>query len=215
MLFDGNNKHILSWVELSWASCGSIGMVTTGQELAVDGFPASPHSMQIPHPCRQDPGTYEAILSDQPQQSTVLTRCGLLWSPHGLALHQVPVATCPRRMWLTVVRVRPTRPAITLCRMPSWESASNTCLISAGVGWSIIRKIGESWEKYTIVDLNLNWKSGQGKVGFHWGAVTGTLNFMSISAHWNHINSIHIAFIVSNGGVTSLFSKVYSPTHHT
>ena len=57
--------------------CGSIGTVTTGQEPVVDVFPASPHSIQIPHSCRQGMSIYEVILSDHPEQKTVLTRCGL------------------------------------------------------------------------------------------------------------------------------------------
>ena len=69
-------------------SCGSIGKVTTGQEPVVGGFLVSPHSIEIPRPCRYHPSTHEAILSDYPQQSTVLTRCGLLMSPRGLAWHQ-------------------------------------------------------------------------------------------------------------------------------
>ena len=68
--------------------CGSINLVTTGQEPVVDGFPASPHSIQIPHPCRHSPSTYEAILLDHPQQSPVLTRCGLPRRPWELAWHQ-------------------------------------------------------------------------------------------------------------------------------
>ena len=59
-----------------WLLCGSIGMVTKGQEPVIDGFPASPDSIQIPHPC-QGPSTYEANLLDHPEQSMVLTRCGL------------------------------------------------------------------------------------------------------------------------------------------
>ena len=51
--------------------------VTTRQELAIDGFPASPHSIRIPHLRRQGPCTYEAILLDHPQQRTVFTKYGL------------------------------------------------------------------------------------------------------------------------------------------
>ena len=43
--------------------CGSIGMVTTGQEPFVNGFPISPHSIQIPHLHCQVTRTYVAILS--------------------------------------------------------------------------------------------------------------------------------------------------------
>ena len=42
--------------------------VTKGKEPVVDGFPDSPHSIQIPHPRRQSPSTYEAILSDHPEK---------------------------------------------------------------------------------------------------------------------------------------------------
>ena len=50
--------------------------------------------------------------------------------------------------------------------------------------------------------MALKWKSGLGKVGFYWGAVTGT---MLISAHWKHKNSIHIFSIAPNAAVTTLF----------
>ena len=73
----------------------SIGTVTTGQELVVDGFPASPHSIKNPHLRQQGPSTYEVILSDHPEQSTVLTRCGLPRSPHGLT----PMESHPRNFF--------------------------------------------------------------------------------------------------------------------
>ena len=60
-------------------SCGSIGTVTTGQEPVVDGFPASPHSIQIPYPCHQGPS-----LLEHPGQIAVLTRFRLPRSPLGL-----------------------------------------------------------------------------------------------------------------------------------
>ena len=46
---------------------GSIGKVITEKDLAVDVFPDSLHSTQIPHLCLQDRGTYKAILSDHSQ----------------------------------------------------------------------------------------------------------------------------------------------------
>ena len=73
----------------------SIGMASTGQEPVVDGFPVSPHSIQIPHPCLQGPNTYKAILLDHSQQSMVLTRCGLSRSPHRLAWHQSSSGSVP------------------------------------------------------------------------------------------------------------------------
>ena len=41
--------------------CGSINTVATGEKPVVVGFPASPHSIQIPHLCLQGLKTYEAI----------------------------------------------------------------------------------------------------------------------------------------------------------
>ena len=75
--------------------CWSIGMVNTEQETVLDVFPASPLSIQIPHLRRQGPSTYEAIMSDHPQQSTVLTRCGLPRSPLELAWHQSSSGSMP------------------------------------------------------------------------------------------------------------------------
>ena len=59
----------------------SIGTAAKGQEPAVDGSTASPHSIAIPHQRFQGPHTYEAILLDHPEQNTVLVRCGLPRSP--------------------------------------------------------------------------------------------------------------------------------------
>ena len=75
--------------------CGSIDMVTTGQEPVVDDFLTSPNSIQIPHLCHQGPGTFEAILSDHLEQNIVLTRCGLPRSPHGLAWYQSSSGSMP------------------------------------------------------------------------------------------------------------------------
>ena len=44
--------------------------------------------------------------------------------------------------------------------------------------------------------------SAQGSVGFRWGTITGPYH-----AKWKHKNSIHIGFIVFNGGVTTFFAK--------
>ena len=85
-----------------------------------DGFPANPHSIRIPLPRLQGPRTYGAILYDHHQQSTILTRCGLTRSPFvDLSGTTDLVAACFLRMRWTVTRVRPTRPAIALCHMPS------------------------------------------------------------------------------------------------
>ena len=58
-------------------------------------FPDRPHSIQILHRRRQSPSTYEAILSGHPQQSMILTRCGLPRSPGGLAWHQSSSGSMP------------------------------------------------------------------------------------------------------------------------
>ena len=78
-------------------SCGSISTVTMGKEPVIDGFPASPDSIQIPHPHLQVPSAY-----DNPQQITVLTRCGLPRNPRGLAWHQNSSAICLHRMRLMI-----------------------------------------------------------------------------------------------------------------
>ena len=76
-------------------TCGSIGMITTGQEPVVDGFrPALiPYTFLI-HIIK-GPSTYEAFLSDHPQQSMVLMRCGLPRSPRGLVWHQSSIGNMP------------------------------------------------------------------------------------------------------------------------
>ena len=62
--------------------CGSICPVTTGQESVVNRCATSPHSVQIYHLRRQGPSTQETILSDHPQQCTVLPRCCLSSQTH-------------------------------------------------------------------------------------------------------------------------------------
>ena len=68
-------------------------------------------------------------------------------APVYLYVTKVPVAACLRRMRLTVARVKPTRPIISLCRMPSWACGSTACLIPIRVRCDIIRTISENWEK--------------------------------------------------------------------
>ena len=64
--------------------CESIGMLTMGQEPLFYGLFYQPsfHANSSSTPSRT-----EHLWSD-PQQNKVLTRCGLLSSPHGLAWHQ-------------------------------------------------------------------------------------------------------------------------------
>ena len=75
--------------------CGSICPVTTGQESVVNRCATSPHSVQISHPRRQGPSTQETILSDHPQQCTVLPRCCPSESPWRLAWHQRSSGSMP------------------------------------------------------------------------------------------------------------------------
>ena len=75
--------------------CGSICPVTTGQESVVNRCATNPHSVQISHPRRQGPSTQETILSDHPQQRTVLPRCCLSGSPWRLAWHQRSTGSMP------------------------------------------------------------------------------------------------------------------------
>ena len=147
-------------------------------------------------------------------------------APVDLPGTKVPLAACLRRIWLTVAWVRSMRPAIALCCLPSWASASTLCLIAIRVGQGIIRTISENWEKYATVDSNLpecegkfgemttqaavldttwHWSESPAKVRSDFIGEQSQVHFMSVSAHWKHTNSIHIDSIASNGGVTTFF----------
>ena len=76
-------------------SCGSISTVTTEQEPVGVGFPDGPHSIQIPHAPHEGPVTYEAILSEHPEQIAVLTRFRLPRSLRGLVWHQSASGSTP------------------------------------------------------------------------------------------------------------------------
>ena len=186
-------------------------MVTTGlREPFVNGFTASPHSIQIPYLRRQGPSTYEAILLDHPQQNTVLKRCGLPRGPRGPAWHQSSSDSMPPEDAVegstsqTHVTSSGTLPHAVKGKCK--HSMPNTYTVGRG----IIRLISENWEKicncwFELVTvrrqlggndhlscsfefwrshLALKWKSGQGKVRFRWGAVTGTfhVNFSALEA---------------------------------
>ena len=178
---------------------GSICPVTRGQESVVNRCATSPHSVQISHPRRQGPSTHETILSDHPQQCTVLPRCCLSGSPWRLAWHQRSSGSMSLSMRLTVARAKPTRAAIAPCLIPSRASANTSCLIPIGVGRGIVRTIRKTFEKickywFKVVTvwrliwgndhlycgfgarrshLTLQWMSAQGSVGFRWGTITG------------------------------------------
>ena len=128
-------------------SCGSLGMITTGQELVVDGFPTSSHSIKI-------------LLMKQSCLTTLnkaqCWRVVVFWvAPGDCPGTKVPVAACLWRFRFMAARVRPSWPAIALRHMPSQASASTSCLIPIRVGRGVIRTISENWQKYVTVDSNL------------------------------------------------------------
>ena len=178
--------------------------------------------------------TNEAILSDHPQLSTVLTRCGLPRSPHGLAWHQSSIGNMHPE---DVVDGNQTH-ATSNSTLP--HAFTGKCKRSMPntyrVGLGIIRPISENWEKicscwfelatvrrqiwgydqlscgfgFRRSHLALKWKFGQGEAQFLWEQ--SQIHFMSFSAQWRHTKSIHIDFIASYGGVTTPFFQecIYS-----
>ena len=179
--------------------CGSICPVTTGQQSVVNRCATSPHSVQISHPRHQGPSTQETILSDHPQQCTVLPRCCLSGSPWRLAWHQRSSGSMPFEYAVDGSTSQTHRAAVAPCLMPSRASANTSCLIPIGVGRGIVRTIRKTFEKICIYwfkvitvwrliwgndhlycgfgarrsHLTLHWMSAQGRVGFRWGAITG------------------------------------------
>ena len=137
-------------------------------------------------------------------------------------------------MRLTVARVKPTRAAIAPCLMPSRASANTSCLIPIGVGRGIVRTIRKTFEKNANIDSKLSqcedWFGGTTtytvvselddptwpcikclpKVVSDFVGEQSRVHIMPISAKWKHKSSIHIGFIVFNGGVTTFFAKSVS-----
>ena len=177
--------------------CGYICPVTTGQESVVNRCATNPHSVQIHHPCRQGRSIQEKILSDHPQQCTVLPRCCLSGSPWRLAWHQRSSGSMPFEYAVDG-------------SMSQTHTGSNSTLLNAltgmckhlipiGVGWGIaqtirktFKKICKYWFKVVTVwrliwgndhlycgfgarrsHLTLHWMSAQGSVGFRWGTIAG------------------------------------------
>ena len=176
-------------------SCESIGTVTPGQEPVVGGFLAGPYSIQIPHPCCQGTKIYETILLDHPQQSTVLTTCGLTGSLRWFAWHQSSSVSMPPGDAVDGSTCQ--THATSNSTVP--HALTGKCkhfMPNIYRGWMRhLSTITEKYENFTIVDTNLpqcegifeqiNWanihpfgnvKTGQGKVGFRWGAVTDSFN---------------------------------------
>ena len=156
--------------------CGSICPVTTGKESVVNRCATSPHSVQISHPRLQGPSTQETILSDHPQQCTVLPRCCLLGSPWRLAWHQRSSGSMPFEYAVDG-------------SMSQTHTGSNSTLLNALTvkckhhlycGFGARRS-----------HLTLHWMSAQGSIGFRWGTITGPYhaNFSQVETqkfdpHW-------------------------------
>ena len=142
-------------------SCGSISMVTTGQELVIDGF----WSALIPYKFLIHAVTAWALMNRS--CPTILNKARpwrevVFWgAPVGLPDTKVSVAGCLQRMPLTVARVRPAWPTITLCWMPSQAIPSTSCIIAIVFGQSIIRTISDIWEKHATLDSNLQQCEGR------------------------------------------------------
>ena len=184
--------------------------------MAIVSFPhLCAHSKRILHLCHQVPSTYETILSDHPQQSMVLTKCGhpracLAQKLHASGdvvdsstsqthatsnstlLHAL-MGKC-KHSWGWTGHYQNNRRELRKCAIAD----SNT--IQRQIWANDILSCGFGLQRSLLTG---KWKSGRDKVGFCWGAVTGT--FMSISAHWKHKNSID--FFASNGPVATFLSK--------
>ena len=115
--------------------------------------------------------------------------------------------------------------------MPSRASANTSCLIPIGVGRGIVRTIRKTFEKYANIDSKLSqcedWFGGTTtytvvselddptwpcieclpKVVSDFVGEQSRVHIMPISAKWKHKSSIHIGFIVFNGGVTTFFCQ--------
>ena len=200
--------------------CGYIGTVSTGQKLVADGFPASPYSIQIPHLRHQGPSTYEAILLRHPEQSTVLMRCGLPRSPRGLGWHQSSSGSMPPE---DVVDGNTSQ---------THRASNNSTLLHALTGknkhfmpytyrgctghyYSNLSqcegRFGEITTQAVVFDYDPTWHWSESpvKVRPDFVGEQTRVHFMSISAHWEHKNWIHIVFIASNGGLKTFFTRVF------
>ena len=137
--------------------CGSIGIVTTEQEPVVDGFSASPDPIQIPHPHRQGASTYEPILPEHPQQSTVLMRCGIPRSPRGLAWHQSSSGSMPPEVAVNVntsqTHVTNNSTLLHALKGKGKHLIFNTYM--GLTGQALLEQSARIEENYAIVDSNL------------------------------------------------------------
>ena len=211
--------------------CGPIGTVTTGQKPVVDGFPDRPHSIQIPH-WRQSPSTYEAILSGHPQQSMILTRCGLPRSPRGLGWCQSSNGSMPSED--VVDRSTSQTHATSNNTLPhALTGKCNDFMSDTYRGWlkqsvkiennmqvlirtchSAKANLGKCPPKLQFWNSTIprHWSESSAKVRPDFVGEQSQVYFMSISAHWTHKNSTHIDFIATNVGATTFFQEWTYPS---
>ena len=210
--------------------CGSICPVTTGQESVVNRCATSPHSVQISHPRRQGPSTQETILSDHPQQCRVLPRCCLSGSPWRLAWRQRSSGSMPFE-YAVDGSTSQTHTGSNSTLLNALTGKCKHLMPNTHRGWMghCSNNQKNFWKKYANIDS----KSSQCEDWFG-GTTTYTVvsklddptwpcieclvvsdfvgeqsrvHIMPISAKWKHKSSIHIGFIVFNGGVTTFFAK--------
>ena len=165
----------------------SIGIVTTGLEPVVDGFPVSPYAIQIPHLRCQ------AILLDH------LNGIDKLWSseePPLICLPPISRGTMPPEDAVdgSTRQTHATSNSI----LPSRASTNTSCLMHIGADGELLEQPVRNEKKNAIVDLNLPtklrfWTSMiplgteekvQPRWRFRWGAVTSTfhINFSPLEA---------------------------------
>ena len=196
------------------------------QKLVVDVFLANPHSIQIRHPRHQVRSTYEAILSDHAEQSTVLMRHGLPRSSRELAWHQSSSGSMPPEdcvygsMSQTHVTSNITLPnTLTGKCKHSMHNSQNqwelrkmyNCWFELVTMWRKIWRNGHLSCGFGLSRYPFHWSESPVKVRSDFTGEQSEVHFMSISAHWKHNNAIHNDFIASNGGVTTFFPRVYVP----
>ena len=228
-----HSKWRRRWLAVSWGFVvgRSICPVTTGQESVVNRCVTSPHSVQISHPRRQGLSTQETILSDHPQQCTVLPRCCLSGCPWRLAWHQRSSGNMPFEYAVDG-------------STSQTHTGSNSTLLNALTGKCkhLMPNTHRGWTGHCSNNQRNFWKICKYwfKVVTVWRLIWGNkaysvvselddptcpcieclpkvvsdfvgeqlrVHIMSISAKWKHKSSIHIGFIVFNGGVTTFLAK--------
>ena len=211
--------------------CGSICPVTTGQESVVNRCATSPLSVQISYRRRQGPNTQETILLDHPQQCTVLPRCCLSGSPWRLAWHQRSSGSMPFE-YAVDGSTSQTHTGSNSTLLNALTGKCKHLMPNTHRGWTIgVRTIRKTFEKickywFKVVTVwRLIWGNDHLYCGLElddptWPCIEclpkvvsdfvgeqSRVHIMPIPAKWKHKSSIHIGFIVLNGGVTTFFAK--------